>query len=801
MKKIVAKIVFGLLCMIPLFVQAESGIEKFYVNAVLEENGDLTVEEYFYMNGEFNGMERIILFENENTYEFHPELDYYGGSKLHNGSGIELKEIKGLPIDENFDFSNVNGTVFEEVLSADKGDYGVYTVESDDDGDTYRIYLPDKKQEAFYIKYTLKNMAVVHEDVGELFWNVIGDSLSESIGTLKVKITFPNNTTEFRVWAHGPLNGVIKKANNQVLEAEVQNVRSYQAVDMRAVFDKSVIPKSTKLTHVNALEKILNFEENQANQANYEREQQEYQNQTKAYKEIEYCEQYPSRSCYQDAYESVIRVTNEEVLIDLGKRLSKLKEIVTEQEETDAKEYTEYALKNLEYYWYKLAMEKVSILENEELKHSLLKDLSGVKEILAKEEEKKNNLAIVLAVMGIIGIFGGFGIIYFKCDKEEKVDFSHKYMREFPNDFSPSTVEYLRKKKITENAVSAEILYLIYKKAIKAEEDKERKDIRLTKNGLKMENLTDKELSIIDFLFGSSNSVYLKTLKNKARLSNGKTFLKKWEKMNTKMKNEALAENLYVGEHQKVSEKQSIKNPTIPFFVIMIFIVLMSVFGPFSFLFIVIFCFVWSRKTVKNNHSENKMSPDYHIKKTVRILAILILILSGIGIIYLAISNHFIYTSIPVYIITFLVSILLLIYTATAKKRTIKGAEEYAKWAALKRFLKDFGRMDEKELPEVALWEKYLVYAVVLGCAKKLSKTMKIKMEAMNLEDSMIFDPYTFNHFTVISHVVSSSVHTAHVASNVSSSGGSSWSSGSGGGGGFSSGGGFGGGGGGGGRF
>ena len=78
---------------------------------------------------------------------------------------------------------------------------------------------------------------------------------------------------------------------------------------------------------------------------------------------------------------------------------------------------------------------------------------------------------------------------------------------------------------------------------------------------------------------------------------------------------------------------------------------------------------------------------------------------------------------------------------------------------------------------------------------------MKIKMEAMNLEDSMIFDPYTFNHFTVISHVVSSSVHTAHVASNVSSSGGSSWSSGSGGGGGFSSGGGFGGGGGGGGRF
>ena len=34
MKKVLSKIVFGLLCMIPVIVQAESGIENFYVNAV-----------------------------------------------------------------------------------------------------------------------------------------------------------------------------------------------------------------------------------------------------------------------------------------------------------------------------------------------------------------------------------------------------------------------------------------------------------------------------------------------------------------------------------------------------------------------------------------------------------------------------------------------------------------------------------------------------------------------------------------------------------------------------------------------
>ena len=357
------------------------------------------------------------------------------------------------------------------------------------------------------------------------------------------------------------------------------------------------------------------------------------------------------------------------------------------------------------------------------------------------------------------------------------------------------------KKKITENSVSAEILYLIYKKVITAEEDKERKDIHLTKNGLNMENLTDKELSIIDFLFGSSNSVYLKTLKNKAKASNGRTFLKKWEKMNTKMENEALAENLFAGESPKTTRKEVHINSMIPFFVIMVLMFSMSIFGPLSFLFIIIFCIVWNKKVDKKNITTNKKSQEYQVKKTVRIIAIILLVLSSIGLIYLGVTSHFIYTSISFYIAIIIASIALLIYTFIAKKRTVKGANEYAKWKSFKRFLKDFGRMDEKELPEVALWEKYLVYAIVLGCAKKLSKTMKIKMETMNIDSSITFDPYTFTHFTIISHAVSSSVHSAHAASSVSSSGGSSWSSGSGGGGGFSSGGGAGGGGGGGGRF
>ena len=92
MMKVLKRVLFLFLLFIPICVQAESGIENFYVHAVIKENGDITVEEYFYLNGEFNGMDRDILFQNPGAYEFRPEMEYYGGSKIHNGSGITLEE-------------------------------------------------------------------------------------------------------------------------------------------------------------------------------------------------------------------------------------------------------------------------------------------------------------------------------------------------------------------------------------------------------------------------------------------------------------------------------------------------------------------------------------------------------------------------------------------------------------------------------------------------------------------------------------------------------------------------------------
>ena len=796
MMKILKRVLFLFLLLIPVCVQAESGIENFYVNAVIKENGDITVEEYFYLNGEFNGMDRDILFQNPDAYEFRPEMEYYGGSKIHNGSGITLEEIRALPIDENFNFQNVSGTLFKETTNADAGDYGVYTTTSSSDGESYRIFLPDSKNEAFYLKYTLKNMAVVHDDVAEIYWNVIGDSLRESIGTLKIRITFPNNQTEFRVWAHGPLQGEIHKVSNQVLEAEVHNVSSYEAVDVRAVFDKRVVTSSTKLTYVTALDKILNYEEDMANQANYEREQREYQYQQKAYEEILYCQKYPNRSCYNLAKDYTDWITDEKVLSDLQKQLADLLILVVAKEEENAKEYTNNALEYVDYYWYERAMDAVMILENETLKNILLNQLDTVRLEITENEEKYNQNAITIIIVLITGVVGVGILLYIKCDKEIKVDFFHKYMRDFPDDFSPSTVEYLLKKELTDQSVTAEILYMVCQKKIFLKQIENKKDFLLERNPNYTDQLNQKEKAMIDFLFNSSNSVTLKKLKNRNSMSS----VKKWKTVQEKMLSEALDEELYVNDEKMVKVKAKKYNPYTASIMVFLFIFFIAMNLPFlSILLVIIFSLCGRKNSIKNS-IQKKNTFDFYLKLGSRIFSVFVLVFSFFGIIHLYATNHFVLTSLYFYVALILSAIFLLIYTGKVKKRTEKGALEFAKWSAFKRFLKDFGRMDEKELPEVVLWEKYLVYAVVLGCADKLSKTMQIKMEEMNIPETNLVDPFVFTHFHMISSSVSSSVRSARSYSSPSSSGGS-WSSGSGGGGGFSSGGGFGGGGGGGGRF
>ena len=146
-------------------------------------------------------------------------------------------------------------------------------------------------------------------------------------------------------------------------------------------------------------------------------------------------------------------------------------------------------------------------------------------------------------------------------------------------------------------------------------------------------------------------------------------------------------------------------------------------------------------------------------------------------------------------------SIIFIIYIGLIRRKSEKGIEDYTKWNAFKRFLNDFGTFDTKELPEIILWERYLVYATVFGLADKVEKAMNVKIKEINVDDMYSGGTYIFINNYDLTSSINHSINQAYQGAqttitreSVSASGGSFGGHG----GGFSSGGGFGGGGGGG---
>lgn len=136
------------------------------------------------------------------------------------------------------------------------------------------------------------------------------------------------------------------------------------------------------------------------------------------------------------------------------------------------------------------------------------------------------------------------------------------------------------------------------------------------------------------------------------------------------------------------------------------------------------------------------------------------------------------------------------IYTSKLYNRyntlTQKGADEKEAWNGLKNFMNDFSMMDKKEIPELILWEKYLIYATAFGISDKVLKDLKVVYPELNDPNFTYSNNYMYLYLITHNNISNNFVHS--INHSVTSS--FNYSSGSGSGGGFSGGGGFGGGGG-----
>lgn len=60
------------------------------------------------------------------------------------------------------------------------------------------------------------------------------------------------------------------------------------------------------------------------------------------------------------------------------------------------------------------------------------------------------------------------------------------------------------------------------------------------------------------------------------------------------------------------------------------------------------------------------------------------------------------------------------------RRRSAKGAEDFARWKAFRRFLLHFSEMDRHTIPSLVIWEHFLVYAITLGVAKEVIKQLSL---------------------------------------------------------------------------
>ena len=252
-------------------------VKEILIDANLDKEGNLNVKEIIVLDGSFNGYIRDLVYKNYNLNSFDGTKESFYQSDIYNGSNIELIKVGKINYNKSDDFDNFNNniTTFYQGYGY-SGDSGVYELSYLSNGLSIKMFNETyKSTTAFYIEYVIEDVAVLHNDVSELYYNFIGENFDDDISSVKIRVKLPEKTSgDVRVWAHGPLNGEIdiykEDGYNYGAIASIDDLNRNTAVDIRMVYPKDYL-STNKTSNVNALDYILEVETERANEANSKR--------------------------------------------------------------------------------------------------------------------------------------------------------------------------------------------------------------------------------------------------------------------------------------------------------------------------------------------------------------------------------------------------------------------------------------------------------------------------------------------------------------------------------------------------
>lgn len=81
-------------------------------------------------------------------------------------------------------------------------------------------------------------------------------------------------------------------------------------------------------------------------------------------------------------------------------------------------------------------------------------------------------------------------------------------------------------------------------------------------------------------------------------------------------------------------------------------------------------------------------------------------------------------------------------YIRTIERRSVQGNEDFVRWAAFEKFLKEFTNIKDYPMPGITLWEHYMVYAISFGIADLVEQQLRFKYQQLNRMDELNGSPY-----------------------------------------------------------
>lgn len=245
-----------LLC--PLVIKAEN-ITNYYINATLNSNGDLLVEEYIELKENTNYFERNIYYK-DNTLKVLAYDNFMEYNKLNNGSSIQFLTIGSVPKVKNNKEEITGVKEFSKTNVAHTGDTNIYILRNDEDKDYLRIYKDDNN--AYYLKYVIKDLAVKYNDIGEIYFNILKNNHNR-IKNLKITINLPNNNKAYSFTKGKNVKKVTN--NNYKLSYQYKDIKEQEDIKLRILFNKDIVNNSPKESNTQTLAEILSFEKQNNN--------------------------------------------------------------------------------------------------------------------------------------------------------------------------------------------------------------------------------------------------------------------------------------------------------------------------------------------------------------------------------------------------------------------------------------------------------------------------------------------------------------------------------------------------------